>query len=325
MNAALIDHRTVSGALELASRAPSIHNSQPWHWYLGERSVHLYADLNRWLPATDADGRDMLLSCGAALHHLRIALATCGLRARVHRFPNLDEPDHLASVELHAAKSPETDLGLAAAITARRTDRRPFGDWPVPDAFLDRLVAAAAGQGTQLRILDDADQHSRVLRAVHAAARAQAEVPGYDTELALWTARHASADGIPARNLPPEDARSVPFARPFRGGELSYRAQLPDGARLLLLGATSDDRLSQLRAGEALSAVLLEATDLGLATCPLSQPLEIGDTRRYLRDRVLGGQLSPQLLIRTGWAPSGSELPATPRRPVAETAEPLPF
>ena len=73
--AAAVDRRTVRAAIELASRAPSVHNSQPWRWMVGPHSVHLYADLRRWLPATDADGRDLVVSCGAALHHLRVALA----------------------------------------------------------------------------------------------------------------------------------------------------------------------------------------------------------------------------------------------------------
>jgi len=89
---------------------------------------------------------------------------------------------------------------------------------------------------------------------------------------------------------------------------------------LAVLGTASDDRLSQLRAGEALSAVLLTATTIGLATCPLSQALEIGTTRRMLRDNVLDGTLSPQLVLRVGRAPVGPSLPATPRRSFTDTA-----
>jgi hypothetical protein len=86
---------------------------------------------------------------------------------------------------------------------------------------------------------------------------------------------------------------------------------------------TSDDPLSQLRAGEALSAVLLHATDLGLATCPLSQPLEIPATRRAIRDEILDGTLCPQLVLRIGWA-CGPPLPATPRRSQLDVVDQLP-
>ena len=41
-----------------------------------------------------------------------------------------------------------------------------------------------------------------------------------------------------------------------------------------------------LRAGEATSAILLTATRRGLASSPLTQPLEVNDTREFIRSRV---------------------------------------
>lgn len=55
MNTHFPDTETIHAALALAMRAPSIHNSQPWQWRVGERSVHLYADLDRHLTSTDPD------------------------------------------------------------------------------------------------------------------------------------------------------------------------------------------------------------------------------------------------------------------------------
>ena len=72
------DDGTIRTALALAGRAPSVHNTQPWLWHLGPGSVHLVADDGRRLAATDPDGRDLLVSCGAALHHLRTAFAGLG-------------------------------------------------------------------------------------------------------------------------------------------------------------------------------------------------------------------------------------------------------
>ena len=65
-------------------------------------------------------------------------------------------------------------------------------------------------------------------------------------------------------------------------------------ASLMIIATSSDDLLSRLRAGEAASAALLHATKLGMASCPLSQPLEIADTRRVVQDDVLAGR-SPVL------------------------------
>ena len=317
-----VDHRTVRSAIELASRAPSVHNSQPWHWTLGHRVVHLNADLTHWLPATDADGRDLTVSCGAALHHLRVALAAAGIRAVVHRMPNPGVPDRLATLELTTGTATEADLELAAAIARRRTDRRAFSDWQIPEDSRRELEGAAVGQGGILRMVGGGGPRAALLAAIREADALQADVPGYGTELATWSGRQAGDDGVPAANLlHGKAAASVPAARRFPAGDLGpYAAGREDGAILAVLGTASDDTLCQLRAGEALSAVLLTATTLGLATCPLSQPLEIGATRRVLRDDVLDGTLSPQLILRLGWPPVGPSLPATLRRPFADTA-----
>src|SRR5690349_20755278 len=61
-----------------AGYAPSIHNTQPWHWRVSGDVMELSAEPDRQLPTTDPDGRLMVLSCGAALHHARTALAAEG-------------------------------------------------------------------------------------------------------------------------------------------------------------------------------------------------------------------------------------------------------
>ena len=165
-----IDRRTVRSAVELAARAPSVHNSQPWRWRIGDRTVHLHADLRRWLPVTDADGRDLLLSLGAVLHHLRVALAASGLHATVHRFPNPDALDHVAAVELRPRVPTEADLGFASAIVARRSDRRGYSDWEVPPALVGELIDRAAEQGATLRPMAAAGARARIEQAVAAAA-----------------------------------------------------------------------------------------------------------------------------------------------------------
>ncbi|MFC5235965.1 Acg family FMN-binding oxidoreductase [Pseudonocardia zijingensis] len=319
-----IDQRTVRTALALAARAPSIHNSQPWRWVVGPRSVHLYADLRRWLPATDAQGRDLIVSCGAALHHLRVALAAAGLASSLRRMPNPTEPNHLAALELHPRPAGDAELALAAAISRRRTDRRRFVDWEVPAAFIDELIERAAGQGVLLRAVTEAAPRARLVAAIREAAEIQEGDAAYRTETAVWSGGYADVDGVPAANLLRDPvATGAGTARRFSEGLIEQTAGDPDGAALLMLATASDDTLAQLRAGEALSAVLLHATTLGLATCPLSQPLEVGSTRQVVQDEVLGGSAVPQLVVRAGWAPAGAPLPPTPRRPIDETIERL--
>lgn len=317
MDRGLPDDFTVDSAVALAVRAPSVHNSQPWQWRLGDRTLHLYADRERQLAGTDPDGRDLMLSCGAALHHLRVGFAALGWRAEVHRLPNPAEPDHLAAVELHRHEPTQDDIALAAAIPRRRTDRRRHSSWSVPRGDLELLAKRAADEGAILRPALDAARYQLAV-AIKEAAAAHAADPAYRTELAAWSGRHTAPDGVPSANAPAQD--DTPGALPARAFA-EPRLEQPPGASeedaetvLLVLSTASDDPMSRLRAGEATSAVLLTATSLGLATSPLTEPLEITDTRRKVQDLVTGGTY-PQMVLRTGWAPINADpLPATPRR-----------
>ena len=60
-----------------AARAPSVHNTQPWRFRAGQYVIELYADRRRKL-RVDPAGREMLISCGAALFGLRLAVRSLG-------------------------------------------------------------------------------------------------------------------------------------------------------------------------------------------------------------------------------------------------------
>jgi hypothetical protein len=55
-----------------AARAPSVHNTEPWRFKVSSHAIELYADPRRKLHV-DPAGREMLISCGAALFGLRLA------------------------------------------------------------------------------------------------------------------------------------------------------------------------------------------------------------------------------------------------------------
>jgi nitroreductase len=323
MNRGQPDENTLRAALALAGRAPSVHNSQPWRWELGAHSLHLYADRTRSLPAVDPLGADLIVSCGAALHHLRIGLAALGWQAIVHRLPNPAAPDHLAAVEFEAREPNRAHVALASAIPRRRTDRRAFSSWEVPDGIIHQLVKTARAEGVEAHEVTGKARHE-LLAAIAKAAAAQEADPAYRAEIREWSGVHPGASaGVPAANIPagPHQYGDLRL-REFAPGELmqtDVRLISEDAGSLLVLSTSSDDELSRLRAGEATSAVLLEATASGLASCPLSQPLEVVETRDLVSDQVLGGSTCPQLVIRLGWAAFNADpLPATPRRPVID-------
>ena len=313
------DVETIRSALMLAVRAPSVHNSQPWQWRVGEHSLHLYANPDLRLPHTDPDARDWMLSCGATLNHCQVAFSALGWQSKVHRFPNPADPNHLAAMEVHRYPATEVDVSLAAAIPRRRTDRRHYSSWQVPPREIALMGARAARAGVMLRRVDEL---ASLKRQVADAAWHHNADPDYLTELAMWSGRYGSTAGVPARNTPKTDPAAELPARFFAGAVLTQPSDaMPsdDNAAVIALGTVADDKVSQLRAGEATSLVLLTATASGLASCPITEPLEIPDIRASVGADVFGAEGYPQMLVRIGWAPVNADpLPATPRRPLDE-------
>lgn len=146
----------------------------------------------------------------------------------------------------------------------------------------------------------------------------------YHAELQWWTSCFTPSEGVPPDALPPSAERwRVNVARDFPARGLSHRrAEVAvDWSKILVLSTAEDTRADVLRCGEALSAVLLECTMAGMATCTLTHLIELTESRDILRE-LIGGRGEPQLLIRVGIAPPIEDLPAaTPRRPLDDVLD----
>jgi nitroreductase len=313
------DRATIRTALTMAVRAPSVHNTQPWLWRVGENSVHLYSNPSLQLPSTDPDSRDLMISCGIVLNHCVVAFAALGWVAKTHRLPNAADTSHLAAIELEPYPATEVDIALAAAILRRRTDRRRYSARPVSAGDISLMGARAARAGVMLR---NVESLTRLSELVSEAAYRHAASFEYLSELSTWSGRYASQAGVPARSAPRLDPATAIPRRAFAGPVLTEppgTSPADDDAVVLALGTRDDDDVSRLRAGEATSTVLLTATALGLASCPITEPLEIREIRDEVAADVFGTSGYPQMLLRIGWAPVNAEpLPATPRRPLSD-------
>lgn len=306
--------------VELACLAPSFHNTQPWAWRISGPLVWLYADHDRQLEVEDPLGRNMLISTGAALHHLQAAARALGWRPQVERFPDAADPTVVARVRLQR-DVPDDAAAIIGAMRNRCTDRRRFTSWPVPDAHLQDLVEEAHDWGgCAVPILDIATRF-RLELSVRRALDLQHRDLDASREQQRWT-RRTGNDGVPLAVVPAALPAEEGTSR-YGGGLLRDRAtEVSSSDALILLGGETDDPLAWVRTGEALGALWIRATRTGLSVVPLSQPVEVPATRAELYD-ALGGTLEPHLLLRIGWQAIGrSELPRTLRRPVDEVLRP---
>jgi hypothetical protein len=319
MTDTLVGAEVVKDAVRSACRAPSQHNSQPWQWVF-DGQLRLFLDPSRVMD-TDQSAREALIGCGAALDHLRVAIAAAGWRAHVDRFPNLDSPNHLASIDFSPIEyMTERDRHRASAIWARHTDRLPFGaptDWKSFDPVMANSVD---GSAVHVDIIPE-DLRSRVVEAAQIAESLRMYDTSYHDELHWWTAPFEAAEGIPHSSLVSAAesdrvgvGRVFPVInRPERRAEISE-----DHAKMLLLSTDNNGRADALASGEALSAVLLECTMAGFATCPVTHLTELQVTRELIQS-LMDHDAVPQVLVRVGVVPVTEKAPKpTPRRPLAE-------
>jgi nitroreductase len=92
-----------------AISAPSVLNTQPWSFIIRDNRVELHADKDRQLQVLDPHGRQLLMSCGAALLNLRLAIVQRTLDPEVRLLPEATDPLHVATVRIGRTRTPRPD------------------------------------------------------------------------------------------------------------------------------------------------------------------------------------------------------------------------
>jgi hypothetical protein len=315
----MVDTEVIKDAVRLACRAPSLHNSQPWRWVVDRSGLQLFVDTSRVIHSTDRWGREALISCGALLDHLRVAMAAAGWRIIVDRFPDPNHRDHVASIDFVPMDFvTDAHRRRADAILLRRTDRLPIAapaDWqslePILRAAVDEDVA-------HLDVLDE-DDRPQLAEASMLTESLRLYDTSYHAELNWWTAPFETVDGIPYSSLvSAAETERVDVGRTFPvTGNSERRAGIHgDRSVVMVLSTEGDTREEALGYGEMLSRVLLECTLAGMATCTVTHMAELAASRHIIA--ILAGRSAwPQVLVRVGVAPALEQVPPpTPRRPL---------
>jgi nitroreductase len=312
-------------ALHYAILAPSSHNTQPWRFEFRGDELELFADRSRALPLVDPRSREMVMSCGAALLNLRLAIRYLGYADETSLLPDPGQPDLLAHVRVGPARpaTPE-DRTMFDAIPKRHTNRLTFQHRAIPDLVIDTLRAAVQEEGAWLHVVRDGDDLQALANLVWEADRIQCADRGCRRELAAWLRANRSRrrDGIPGYALGLSDAASVFVPAVMRAFDLGRRTSEKDwtvaasAPALVVLGTEDDFPGDWLRAGQAVEKLLLLACAHGISASFFNQPLQVAELRPQVRAALVETGF-PQLLLRLGY---GTKMKQTPRRGVREVA-----
>jgi hypothetical protein len=319
-----IDKQILQQTVLLACRAPSVHNSQPWRWVAQGEVLRLFIDRYRTVPETDDYGREAIISCGAALDHLRVAMLAAGWAAMIERFPVPNNPDNLASIGFRSVDQITGAQRMRAnAILHRRTDRLPLGRPANWDFFEPALRSTIDDDRVTLHVLPD-ELRPQLAEASRIAEAIRHDDFSYHIELDWWTSSFVVDEGVPPTALASgTEHRRVDVGREFPARSHTDRrpAVKTDHSKILVLSTREDNRADWLRCGEVLSKVLLECTVAGMATCTLTHLTEVDEARDIVRT-LIGGRGEPQVLIRAGIAPPMEQVgPPTPRLALSDVLQ----
>jgi nitroreductase len=310
-------------AAAAAIRAPSLHNSQPWTFRLRGGAIEVLAASGR-LSAGDRSGWAARIAGGAAVFNARLALAALGAPALVRIRPDVTDATVIARLDPATSRlATSVEQDLFAAVACRRSNRAPFWPDPVPADLRARLVDAARAEGGWLDLLIGMTALGAFAEIAQSADRVLRRDPAYREELSHWAdpglADPGRADpgragvGVPAlaaaRAAEPQDLLPQ---RAYAGRPRAPGRDFEPEPLIAILGSAGDSAGDQIGAGQALQRVLLTATDAGLATSMISQPIEVAGAREQLQ-RSLGRSGTPQMAVRIGYGDPGA---VTPRRPV---------
>ncbi|HEX5495223.1 MAG TPA: hypothetical protein VFX70_11685 [Mycobacteriales bacterium] len=322
--AGALSEREYRSLLRAARAAPSVHNTQPWLFRLRGDRVELWADERRMLAQADPRGRQLVISCGAALLNLRLAVEHLGFDAPTTAYPDRSNGTHLATVVRGPAREPDPETErLYAAVADRHTHRGPHRPEPVGRATAMRLSRAARQEGAVLHEVRTDEQRSLLHEGLRHAIAAELTDRALRAEFLSWV--RADGEGDRGDGVPASSWERAPYPTPanhpdggLTGNDAEALADMVERESFFMLATGTDDPADWLRTGEALQRVLLTAHDAGLAVSFLNQPIEAAALRGLLPSALdLPGVA--QMLLRVGY-PWTLE-PATSRRPLEEIAE----
>ena len=322
--------------LNYAILAPSSHNTQPWLFKIvDDNTIELYADRTRALALVDPVDRALTISCGAALSHLQIAIRHFGYAYKVEPFPDSNNKDLLSRVILYDRKEPvNEENSLFKAITKRRTNRLKFEDRELEESLISKLRSVITDiEGrveveeetptVWLHIAKEEGEKNSLADLIAEGDCIQLSDKRFRRELASWihSSRSHSMDGMPGYAFGYNDimSRMGPFVLQtfdFGKGQAAKDRQLATGSpALAILGTRSDEPKDWLKAGMALSRMLLAAQTENVWSSFLNQPIEVLKLRPKVQELVEEEKGFPQILLRMGY---GNDIKPTPRRPVAD-------
>jgi len=297
--------------LNYAILAPSLHNTQPWKFIVHENEIRILADRTRQLKVADPDARELYISLGCTLENLLTAAIFFGLWTTITYFPSPDDEIWVATITFRDTgdTSSLADQERFHAISLRHTSRQRYTNNPVTERDLQSLYACIHQKNVKLAIIDDPDVKREIDALAISGDITQFANPDYRDELTDWVSQgefgyrwlisrigHLATTYLDSHHSPTQTNANIILNAPLLG----------------LISTPNDDRLAQVKAGQAFESIALSATTLNIGIQPLSQILQVSDLKPEVSKLFNSAGTFPQIAFRLGYTDIAQD--ATPRK-----------
>lgn len=308
--------------LRYASRAPSVHNAQPWRVIVqSDGTIAVFERAELRLPAADPTGRGSFMALGAFVENLSDAARATGQDASVAAFPS-GTSGPVAAIRLERVHALHHDSAALDAIERRSTNRSLFT--PLADSEdVARRLGMNGSRGATVIMVQDPARLDRLAELIREGTRIAYQNKPFCVEHAAWLRSNWTRrkDGIPgyAVGIPPLLSLALPTIIRHKDvsamrADMEYKKARSTNL-FAIVSADEESPRGWFAAGRRLQRLLLDATRLGIESSPNAAPIEMGNLVEYVR-RLPGVSGHPQLLVRLGRAAQIRRL--TPRRPLED-------
>lgn len=307
-----------------ARLAPSRHNTQPWKFVVGADEIDLFADDTRWLRVADPERRELHASLGCALESLRIAGDFAQFGSRVQYFPVEHDKTLVArvSIERNGPKRELPAAGLLQHIVTRRTSRRRFDPaQAVSDADRKTLYGCFQRGDVSVHFVSQRPTLDSLAALEMRADTLLFSNPAYREELSHWIGEGFLGGAWLLSALGRLAVAHLPVGARVAQEDADRLASAP----LVAVLTTRHDRaIDHVQAGEAYMRIALVAESRGIRVQPMSQLLEVAETRAALGELFDLGDRVSQHVFRLGYAEAenGPQRRRAPKDVVLRTAPP---
>jgi hypothetical protein len=297
--------------IELATKAPSGHNTQPWRFYTSHNEIQIHPDFTRALPVVDADNHALYISLGCATENIVISARMFGYDGNVS-LSKTSSGTHYITVKLIPGESIERDE-LLDYIEIRQSTRTAYRTEAVSMEDLERLKKSFSFDSVRLMFFSTPDEIKTIETFIIEGSNRQFQNKRFINELVNWFrfSKKEAAEkgdglwttciGLPRMNRVVGNIVMKHFVS-AKSEAKRWRKLVQSSAGFAMFIARENKVENWVIIGRAFQRFALTATKLNICHAHVNMPCEELTVRKKMMEQFNLETSHPLLLIRFGYA-----------------------